>query len=168
MKKTLLLAVISLFSLVSLIGCKDKKVESNEHFGYTLDYIKKELKIDSFDFQSNFPEQLIYSNENGDAFCFFTSHPEKYEYIDYIVIDAATSEDLFSYLEQANQVLDLYSESDSKQLLALCNTDIHGAPISASLPTLFGTENVNHAKYEFLYLFNDNLNKYIYRLRIFA
>lgn len=167
MLKKVIISFIFLLSTFFLVACQDKKVQSDDHFGYNTDYIKKEFNLNSFNLESEDPE-LLYINEDNELLRFRASHPDDYEYIDYIVITATNPENLFSYLEQVNQFMDLYTEKDSNLLFELCNTDINTDPIYPTLPELLGEEKINDNTYQFCYIFTENFNRYTYMLRIFA
>lgn len=165
MLKKVIISLIFLLSTFFLVACQEKKVQSDEHFGYTVDYVREKFSPNSFSiFENEDPELLLqYINEDQELLFFCASQPEDYEYIDYITITAANPENLFSYLEQINQFMDLYTEKDSNQLFELCNTDINTDPIYPSLPGFLGKEEINGNTYWFIFTKNSK-----YALRIFA
>lgn len=124
MKKSLslLLMFVLCLSLFSLTACS-KKVESDEHFGYKLDYIEEHFPYDSINYKSeliphSIPEmfRLVDSSDDETIFRFESvCNPEGY--CDCIGVHGRTPEEVIGYIDILNREFDLFDDDiqiDSK------------------------------------------------------
>lgn len=134
MKRTLLLTFVSLFLALSLIGCGDKKVESDEHFGYNFEYVQENFDVpEGFELlSSKNSSTLSYSNPaTNEKISFMINRNDSY--IDYLIIYSTDKENIKQYFESINTLLDITdSNKEINDIKSLIDSDAQLGSISLS------------------------------------
>ena len=128
MKKIHTIALLLLIVL-ALCSCGTKKVESNNHYGYDLDYVKDNFNPSGFEIVINNDKAVRYEKGNT-TITFSIIYDEKYIDAFYIVSDS--KEEAITAIEKVNGVLDAYTDEctgvdfleDASDLSSITSEDI--------------------------------------------
>ena len=125
MKRALSLTLAIIMAL-SMVGCGEKetkKVESDSHFGYKLEYVKANFKSLGFEIFAEDDEHIAYKNSDGNIISFDVYNNDE-QYINRITITAKRKSAASGYLKEINGIMHLYSDEDGEQINSMFGIDV--------------------------------------------